>query len=41
MKALSNCIGIKEGGLTHKRSFLNQRETARDIWFNRRRFDVK
>lgn len=39
MKTLLNCKGIKEGGLTHRRSFLNQRETTRDNWFNKRRFE--
>lgn len=32
--------GIKEGDLTHKRHFLNLRQSTRDSWYNRRRFGI-
>lgn len=35
-----NFSGIKEGDLTHKRNFLNQRQSTRNVWYARRRFNV-
>tara|TARA_R100000935_G_scaffold51714_1_gene78491 strand:+ start:263 stop:397 length:135 start_codon:yes stop_codon:yes gene_type:complete len=35
-----NFNGIKEGDLTHKRAFLHLGQSARDSWYNRRRFGV-
>jgi hypothetical protein len=35
-----NFSGIKEGDLTHKRSFLNLKQSTRDSWYARRRFGV-
>ncbi|WP_262489277.1 hypothetical protein [Gillisia sp. CAL575] len=35
-----NFSGIKEGDLTHKRHFLNLRQSTRDNWYGRRRFGV-
>lgn len=43
MRALENIIqefsGSKEGGLTHKRAFLNSKSSNnRMSWYNRRRY---
>ena len=35
---IGNLSGIKEGDLTHKRSFLNLNHSTRGTWYNRRRF---
>ncbi len=31
--------GIKEGTITNRRPFLNFRETTRDSWINKRRYN--
>lgn len=35
-----NFSGIKEGDLTHKRHFLNLKQSTRNSWYARRRFGV-
>ncbi len=31
---------VKEGNLTHRRHFLNLKSSARDNWYNRRRYGI-
>ncbi|WP_373058307.1 hypothetical protein [Zunongwangia sp. H14] len=39
MKTLENITGLREGDLTHKRPFMNIRQTAnRDLWYSRRMY---
>ncbi|WP_424494413.1 hypothetical protein [Salinimicrobium sp. GXAS 041] len=35
---IENYNVIKEGGITHRRHFMNQKSSQRNTWYNRKRY---